>query len=406
MSFGSFFSNIGDAFKHVVNPIYNKVIRPVYEQAIHPAVDAGLGFVKQNLPMLGTMAGGAIGGPMGAMAGQNITGMLQKFMGGGGGGDDQQQQQQQQGQLAPAVMQQDPSQGGGGVSSIPGLADIMQRYGNQFSGAVNNYLPEQFQNQDFGNIGQAGGDYLGDKMGNFADRFGMGDMARRAGSYLGERANSYIQPHIPSYMQNMPMGDMGGFAQRGLGDWMNRRLGGGDNQQFKDFQYEQPTFGLSPEQGQESPPPLPQSSPYRDAYSASFNEPPAQDSTRGFGNPMEELSRRFAQPNMGLRHAPPMNPYSLPPSPFKTPNIMDQVRQRGSMPNMGLRQAPPPLPRDGAALRPGSGGLLSQIHNRGSMPNKGLRMTGGPAARPKASGSAQGDAIWNAMNKRRTAWGG
>jgi len=392
--FSKIFNPIGNAFKSVVNPIYNSVlkpsyeglIKPAYEQVAKPVLQAASPILSSVAPMAGSLIGARFGGPQGAMMGGQVGGMagglFDKLFGGGSGGGGE--------QAAPQMPVQGP-QGYDGSQMPPGLSDMMQRYGNQATNFANRYMPDSFRGHNFGNIGQAAGDYLGERMGSFGDRFGLGDMGRNFGSFLGRQANPYVQQAVPSFMRDVPMGDIGGYAQRGMSDYMSRRMGWNANQ---GNQYQQPDMGYDlPNAGNQvggntsdnwnyeqpfgAPPPLPprDHAPFRGAPPPL---PPRDHAPYrgGYSNPIDEMNQRFASGTPILRRTPP----PLPPRPRSYSNPIDEMKAKFASGKPVLRNAgpggrvrysdllpPPPVrPRDQ---------LMNDIKSRANARNSRLGMS-------------------------------
>jgi len=154
--------------------------------------------IKPMLPQLAGMAGGALGtffgGPAGGMIGGSLGGSLGDALFGGNN------QQQQQGQMQPG--QSFGGQAGGAL-------------GNYMNQGLNQYLPSNFQNQNFGNIGSAAGEYFGGQFGH-----------PNVGRMLGGLADQYMAPRMPQDLRNTRMGDFGTYAGNRFGNEIDSRMQG------------------------------------------------------------------------------------------------------------------------------------------------------------------------------------
>jgi|SRR5882724_181547 len=151
------------------------------------------GGVKSGLsslaPIAGTLLGGAYGGPGGAMMGSQLGGAVGNLFGGGGQQEQPQQQQPQQ----PNV--------GGAITN-----------------GMNSYIPQQMQNQTFGQMGQNMQNRAGNAMNRFlgpeAGQAGLGQaLSGAAGQFLGNRFGGMM----PQGWQNQSLGGLtqqaGDYAQ-------------------------------------------------------------------------------------------------------------------------------------------------------------------------------------------------
>lgn len=220
-------------------------------------------------PMAGTAIGSMFGHPeLGGIAGSAVQGL---FGGGGGGGAQPQQPQPQQsfGQIGqglgnyaqqrfanyiPTSMGNTnfgglPQQAGAQFGRAAGqglynrFAPMMPRetfgqmagnLGNRIGATLGGRLPQQFQQ-----YGQQFGSFLGDVAQRGLGKYGqmspygmmqqMPQYGEQMGRNFGRQAGMQIQPYFSRELRNTPVSQLGGYGGRQIGEMIDRRFGGRQN---------------------------------------------------------------------------------------------------------------------------------------------------------------------------------
>jgi hypothetical protein len=191
-----------------------------------PAVGNFMSGLKQvggaMLPALAPQIGQAIGNSIGGTAGQMVSQMGQAYGNPYG--------QTQEPQYGPQRSAQDYIQQGNqmGQNAIQQGQDM---FGNAANNAINQYIPQQMQGMNFGNMGQNFGGMASDFLNRYLPQGqngqpGLGDIfGGMAGNYL----NQGIQQYVPNQFQNTNFGNMGGYLAGRGGDMARGGLDYGTN---------------------------------------------------------------------------------------------------------------------------------------------------------------------------------
>lgn len=211
---GRMASGAGNAARSAGN-----AVQSAYNSPAGQSFRSGIGQVANAaMPIVAGHAAQAIGNRVGGQAGQMIQQVGQSYANPYG-------YPQQPQKSAQDYIQQGNQWGQNAINQGQQVA------GNAMQGAINQYLPGQFQDTNFGNMGNTAGGMTTDFLNRYLPQGqnGQPGLSDIFGQMAGNYVNQGVQRYIPQNYQNVNFGNAGNYMAQQGANMANRGLDYGTN---------------------------------------------------------------------------------------------------------------------------------------------------------------------------------